>query len=201
MHSWHGKPLEWVRFHLPTTFSTALNGVRSRRPRRTAFLKYHRGRFFGFDVELKGWWWCPYTVWHEPACPNSNPIIRHARASDRRNSYVAPKHQLAAGNRYGVRQLWRGKSDFGEHMVQHIALARTSVLRGVKRRGSIASPAGTPIHAHQSALKESDQQGAPSPQYQLAQQVSPQRLDLSRGASIVSGRNATSISQAARLEC
>ena len=25
----------------------------------TAFLKYHRGAFFGFRVELEGRWWCP----------------------------------------------------------------------------------------------------------------------------------------------
>ena len=44
-----------------------------------AFLKYHRGLFFGFRPELRGRWWCPYTVWEEPENPDENPIIRHTR--------------------------------------------------------------------------------------------------------------------------
>ena len=95
-----------------------------------AFLKYHRGLFFGFRPELKGWWWCPYTVWREPENADDNPIIRHtrslsdrtnddvARTQGRRNSYAMPKARLrplaqeaTTGSRRGnVRQLWRGAS-------------------------------------------------------------------------------------------
>ena len=43
----------------------------------TSFCKYHRGRLFGFNVELRGHWLCPYTVWLEPESTDRNPIVRH----------------------------------------------------------------------------------------------------------------------------
>ena len=65
---------------------------------RTCFAKYHRGRFFGFRVELKGHWLCPYAVWLEPDDASSNAIVRHASSNDvpsrannhglRKNSYL-----------------------------------------------------------------------------------------------------------------
>ena len=109
----------------------------------TAFLKYHRGLLFGFRPELRGWWWCPFTVWHEPTDPELNPIIRHTRgmrgqqtdaptespapsAADgvrnrrRRfqNSYLMPKVRLktSAPSTAGssMRRLWRGASLHGD---------------------------------------------------------------------------------------
>jgi hypothetical protein len=93
----------------------------------SAFLKYHRGRFFGFRVQLKGWWWCPYTVWLPPDQPEQNPMIRHSqppaqeqrpRASrliKRRNTYCSPAVTLrepssTKGRKHDVRALWRGAS-------------------------------------------------------------------------------------------
>ena len=47
----------------------------------TCFCKYHRGRLFGFKVELRGHWLCPYTVWLEPESVDRNPIARHTSSS------------------------------------------------------------------------------------------------------------------------
>ena len=47
----------------------------------TSFCKYHRGRLFGFKVELRGHWLCPYTVWLEPESIDRNPIVRHTSSS------------------------------------------------------------------------------------------------------------------------
>lgn len=47
----------------------------------TCFCKYHRGRLFGFKVELRGHWLCPYTVWLEPESLDRNPIARHTSSS------------------------------------------------------------------------------------------------------------------------
>ena len=98
--------------------------------RRSAFLKYHRGHFFGFKVEIRGRWWCPYTVWLAPDDPMSNPIIRHATIigcpaaagpGGRRNTYLMPKLPRPAMNHIrnlrqsglgAVKQLWRGESFF-----------------------------------------------------------------------------------------
>lgn len=80
-----------------------------------AFLKFHRGMFFGFDVEMRGHWWCPYSVWLEPIRANENPIIRHARSrknarkAGRRNTYVAPKVERSKAQK-DWRQVWRGAS-------------------------------------------------------------------------------------------
>ena len=90
----------------------------------TAFLKYHRGLFFGFRPELRGYCWCPYVVWLEPEVdPERNPIIRHAhmpsrspddnsRLTNRRNTYVEPKCMLpvGTGSSTRIKQLWRGQS-------------------------------------------------------------------------------------------
>lgn len=93
-----------------------------------AFLKYHRGLFYGFNVKLRGAWWCPYSVWLEPADANSNPIIRHgrskirARASGRRNTYVAPKVLRTSGERKNWRMTWRGAS-FLDQATSHMRRA------------------------------------------------------------------------------
>ena len=93
----------------------------------SAFLKYHRGRFFGFRVQLRGWWWCPYTIWLLPDKPEENPIIRHSQASTgfapqekpdratvRRNTYcsaaVTLRQSACQARKYDVRALWRGAS-------------------------------------------------------------------------------------------
>lgn len=47
----------------------------------TSFCKFHRGRLFGFKVELRGHWLCPYTVWLEPEYIDRNPIVRHTSSS------------------------------------------------------------------------------------------------------------------------
>lgn len=47
----------------------------------TSFCKYHRGRLFGFKVELRGHWLCPYTVWLEPEYTDRNPIVRHTSSA------------------------------------------------------------------------------------------------------------------------
>ena len=87
----------------------------------TAFLKYHRGAFFGFRVELEGRWWCPYAVWYDPSRPDENPMIRHSRPlqaraatgaqkiARRRNTYLEPKFQAPNAKR-GVSSAWRGMS-------------------------------------------------------------------------------------------
>ena len=87
----------------------------------TAFLKYHRGAFFGFRVELEGRWWCPYAVWYDPSRPDENPMIRHSRPLQaraatgaqrimrRRNTYLEPKFQAPKVKR-GVSSAWRGMS-------------------------------------------------------------------------------------------
>lgn len=60
----------------------------------TVFVKYHRGRFFGFVVQIKGPWWAPYVCWTKPCgrSASDNPIIRHSQPArgdhGRRNSYV-----------------------------------------------------------------------------------------------------------------
>ena len=83
-----------------------------------AFLKYHRGHFYGFEVEFRGKWWCPYAVWLEPADSdraNANPIIRHARSqkratqAGRRNTYIDPKVLRTS---WHARHAWRGQSFF-----------------------------------------------------------------------------------------
>ena len=83
-----------------------------------AFLKYHRGNFFGFKVKLRGWWWCPFAVWLEPEnaeIANSNPIIRHARsqkrarAAGRRNTYVDPE-MISSVSGWHAKTAWRGDS-------------------------------------------------------------------------------------------
>lgn len=94
----------------------------------SAFLKYHRGHFFGFKVEIRGQWWCPYAVWLAPDDPMSNPIIRHAAIIDcpaaagrggRRNTYLLPKlprpamHNIRRLSGLGaLKQVWRGESFF-----------------------------------------------------------------------------------------
>ena len=83
-----------------------------------AFLKYHRGHFFGFKVKLRGWWWCPFAVWLEPEDEedaNANPIIRHARsqkraiAAGRRNTYVDPE-LISSATTWHAKHAWRGES-------------------------------------------------------------------------------------------
>lgn len=88
-----------------------------------AVVKYYRGLFFGFVPQIKGWWWCPYTVWLPPADPTSNMIIRHAmgdasfsagdKQRGRRNSYLHP-FQASARPPLSVktapRNAWRGAS-------------------------------------------------------------------------------------------
>jgi len=115
----------------------------------SAFLKYHRGLFFGFKVELKGWWWCPYTVWSEPDDPMSNPIIRHAErgertnpaAGGRRNTYLAAKVQRPTmGTRGSSRGLWRGASFFGHGDSALSGGARRWSVLGAKAQAS--PPAG-----------------------------------------------------------
>lgn len=129
------------------------------RPIRSALLKYHRGVFFGFRVEIKGWWWCPYTVWHPPETPDENPIVRHAskpkmlpagadpdsRLNARRNTCLAQKLARPAlritdrtTGRSGIKQLWRGESFYSP------VLGRASRLGGLFRRSKMATapPAG-----------------------------------------------------------
>lgn len=81
----------------------------------TAFLKYHRGNFYGFRVELRGYWWCPYTVWLEPTDePERHPVVRHtasqqqAARTGRRNTYL--EAQIARPAKKRMAQLWRGQS-------------------------------------------------------------------------------------------
>lgn len=87
-----------------------------------AFLRYHRGLFFGFRPEVRGWWWCPFTVWRPPIDAMSNQIIRHsqsraaARESGRRNSYTTAKLRrpsVALTRAKSLRQVWRGESFYG----------------------------------------------------------------------------------------
>ena len=95
--------------------------------RRCAFLKYHRGLFFGFRVEIRGYWWCPYTVWLEPENPLTNPIIRHSmgiRASTkraRRNTYLAPKVSRPP---LSVKQAWRGESFYPGALARRLSVAQ-----------------------------------------------------------------------------
>jgi len=111
----------------------------------SAFLKYHRGLFFGFRVEMKGWWWCPYAVWREPADPMSNPIVRHASgdgaryAGGRRNTYLESKMPRPA---MSTRGLWRGGSFFCRSSVlaagRRLSTARRLSLRGNLSEGEAA---------------------------------------------------------------
>ena len=97
----------------------------------TAFLKYHRGAFLGFKVEIREVCWCPYTIWQEPDNPEDNPIIRHSKTvpkkdngcsgalnsnGGRRNTFLEPKFttvETALGGQSiftRVQTLWRGAS-------------------------------------------------------------------------------------------
>ena len=47
------------------------------------FLKYHRGRFFGYRVAIRGYWWCPFATWAEPDASSPgrlshHPMVRHS---------------------------------------------------------------------------------------------------------------------------
>ena len=108
----------------------------------TALLKYHRGHFYGFRVEIKGRWWCPYTVWHEPdQNPEQHPIIRHSLsrreiqergAQGRRNSFLEPKLErppLFKGRSGSIRQLWRGESFYQQNAWQKLRRASLAVSK------------------------------------------------------------------------
>ena len=119
----------------------------------SAFLKYHRGMFYGFKVEIKGYWWCPYTVWTEPeegALADSHPVVNHSRGlrsgsidkktgrrkDGRRNTYLAPKLQrpnLGISRFSAIAQVWRGHSFYraearriGSIFVPSLGARRTS---------------------------------------------------------------------------
>lgn len=123
----------------------------------TCFAKYHRGRFFGFDVQIKGRWWCPYVCWTKPdgRSASDNPIIRHSQPDrgdqGRRNSYVTaqyhkrPKQLSSSRSSSGLSQrsqriktVWRGGSFFETSAAAEFA-RRASI--GF-RRSSCSSAAG-----------------------------------------------------------
>ena len=122
----------------------------------TCFAKYHRGRFFGFDVQIKGRWWCPYVCWTKPdgRSASDNPIIRHSQPdrgdSGRRNSYVTaqyhkrPKQLSSSRSSSGlsersqrIKTVWRGGSFFETNAA---AVARRASIGF--RRSSCSSAAG-----------------------------------------------------------
>ena len=42
------------------------------------FLKYHRGRFFGYRVAIRGYWWCPFATWAEPDASSPGRLSRRS---------------------------------------------------------------------------------------------------------------------------
>ena len=105
-----------------------------------AFLRYHRGRFFGFKPKICGFCWCPYTVWERPDDAMSNPMIRHSQTrkkegeSGRRNSYTMPQIRRPSigfkkNLEQSLRQVWRGESFYGPARAAAAnAAARTAAL-------------------------------------------------------------------------
>jgi len=124
----------------------------------TAFLKYHRGMFFGFRVELKGRWWCPYVTWSEPLDGSNNPMVRHssshksARRAGRRNSYITEKAQRpSTASIQNIKMAWRGESFFrGQSTIPEPTTAKrraTSIVNSFLARrasGNAAPPTVRP---------------------------------------------------------
>ena len=126
----------------------------------TAFLKFHRGLFLGFRVELRGRWWCPYTVWLEPICePERHPIVRHAASpkkaaqfGGRRNTYLAAKFHRPTG-RKTIAQVWRGESFYRPHGLLR-KTAGGDMRQHVRRRGIVAKTSDAPPDDSEAASSE-----------------------------------------------
>ena len=126
----------------------------------SAFLKYHRGMFYGFKVEIKGYWWCPYTVWSEPeegALADSHPVVNHSRGlrsgsidkktgrrkDGRRNTYLAPKLQrpnLGISRFSAIAQVWRGHSFYRAEARRIGSIFVPSLGRRTSQQPDVESP-------------------------------------------------------------
>ena len=146
---------------------------------RTTFLKYHRGRFFGFRVQIRHWKCCPYTVWLEPNNPDANPIVKHSKssrasaASGRRNTYITPKAarpglSIASLSRgegsKNFKQAWRGESfyqnkppNLAKLIARRLSLAQEAPKRlSVRRSSSRRSVTGNPVRVAPNATGGSE---------------------------------------------